>query len=308
MLHLRSRGQLTPSGLGFAFFLLIVVDLASLGAHTELEFHDPTASFQHQAAVQFLKGDPENYRIDTRTEVWDVWQPNLSLTQGIFDVWGIHNPLVLADFHRYWEGLGSRSTPLYDFLNAKYVVGHKDVVLDWSKFELAFDGDPTVNIYRNTHVLPRASVAHESWSVADQEEAFAAIHRSEFDPASMVVVEDGHTLAPTSGGAWEAKVVSYSNNEIRLQASTSLPGYLVMSEVYYPGWKVQVDGHPADLKRANYAFRAVFLPSGAHQVRFYFQSTPLTTGLACGLLTWMALAAVAVGRSVSLCRSRASMR
>ncbi len=308
MLGLRGRGQVTRPSLGLVFFLLIVVDLASLGAHTELEFNDPTAGFQHPAAIQFLKNDPEYYRIDTRTEVWDVWQPNLSVAQSIFDVWGIHNPLVLSDFHRYWEGLGSRSSPLYDFLNAKYIVGHKDVVLDWTKFELAFDADPTVNIYRNAHVLPRAFVVHESWTVPDQEQAFAAIHRSEFDPATMVVVENGHTLAPTTSGDWEATVVSYSNNEISLQASTSLPGYLVMSEVYYPGWKVQVDGRPAELKRANYAFRAVFLPPGAHQVRFHFQSTTLTTGVACGVLTWIALAAVAVGRLVSMRRSRASIR
>jgi hypothetical protein len=305
MLFLRGRGQVSRTSVGLVFFLLIVFDLASLGAHTELEFNDPTAGFQHPEAIGFLKDDPEYCRIDTRTEVWNVWQPNLSLTQGIFDVWGIYNPLVLADFHHYWEGLGSRSTPLYDFLNAKYIVAHKDVVLDWQKFELAFDADPTVNIYRNTRVLPRAYVVHESWSVPDQEQAFAAIHRSDFDPATMVVVENGSPLAPTTNSTWEARVLSYSNNEIKLQASTSMPAYLVMSEVYYPGWKVQVDGRPAELKRANYAFRAVFLPPGLHQVRFYFQSTSLTIGLAFCLFTWIALAVVALRAFASVRRSRA---
>jgi len=152
ILHLRGRHRVHQFTLGLIVFVLILFDLAGLGADTELEFNDPTAGFEHPAAIAFLKNDPEYYRIDTRTEVWDVWQPDLSLLYGIFDVWGIHNPLVLADYHRYWEGLGSRSTPLYDFLNAKYVVGHKDVVLDWEKFELAFDADPTVNVYRNTRV------------------------------------------------------------------------------------------------------------------------------------------------------------
>ena len=39
---------------------------------------------------------------------------------------------------------------------ARYVLGSKEVILDWSKFELAFDGDSQVNIYRNRNVLPRA--------------------------------------------------------------------------------------------------------------------------------------------------------
>jgi uncharacterized membrane protein YfhO len=214
------------------------------------------------------------------------------LLHGIFDVWGIYNPLVLADYHRYWEGLGSRSTSLYNFLNAKYVVGHKDVVLDWEKFELAFDADPTVNVYRNTQVLPRAFVVHKSWSVPDQEQAFTAVHRADFDPATTVVVEDGSALTAATPGTSEARIVSYSNNEIRLQASTSIPGYLVMSEVYYPGWKAQVDGHPADLQRANYAFRAVLLGEGVHQVRLYFEPTTWRAGMICSLFTWVMLAVV----------------
>lgn len=292
ILHLRGRHRVHQFTLGLIVFVLILFDLASLGAYTELEFNDPTAGFEHPAAIAFLKNDPGYYRIDTRTEVWDVWQPDLSLLHGIFDVWGIYNPLVLADYHRYWEGLGSRSTSLYNFLNAKYVVGHKDVVLDWEKFELAFDADPTVNVYRNTQVLPRAFVVHKSSSVPDQEQAFTAIHRTNFDPATTVVVEDGSTLTAATPGTSEARIVSYSNNEIRLQASTSIPGYLVMSEVYYPGWKVEVDGHPADLQRANYAFRAVLLPPGAHQVRLYFQPMTWKAGMICSLFTWVILAIV----------------
>lgn len=304
LLYLRNRRMVSQATLGLVAVSLILFDLASLGAYTELETNDPTTGFQHQEAIAFLKSDPEYYRIDTRTEVWDVWQPNLSLMQGIFDVWGIYNPLVLADYHRYWEGLGSRSSPLYDFLNAKYIIGHKDVVLDWEKFELAFDADPKVNIYRNKNVLPRAFVVHKAESVVDQEKAFAAIHRSNFDPATMVVVEGGETLSPDEAGSSEARIVSYSNNEIRLEVFTSLPGYLVMSEVYYPGWQVEVDGQLTELKRANYAFRAVFLTPGAHKVRFYFQPATWKIGLACSLFTWAALAVFALKALVMLRRGR----
>jgi len=305
LLHLRGQRRVRQLTLGGIVFVLIVLDLASLGAYTEIELNDPTAGFDHPAAIAFLKNDPEYYRIDTRTEVWDVWQPNLSLLHGIFDVWGIYNPLVLADYHRYWEGLGSRSTPLYDFLNAKYVVGHKDVVLDWKKFELAFDADPKVNIYRNTQVLPRTFVVHEAWSVSDQEQAFAAIHRADFDPATTVVIENGNPLAADTPDTSGARIVSYSNNEIRVEATTSIPGYLVMSEVYYPGWRVEVDGRPAELKRANYAFRAVFLSPGAHQVRFHFQPMTWKAGIVCSLVTWVMLAAVALRALVSSWRLRA---
>jgi hypothetical protein len=290
LLYWRSRRLIRPVTLAMVICALILIDLASLGAYTELELNDPTAGFQHPAAIAFLKSDPSTYRIDTRTEVSDVWQPDLSLLHNIADVWGIYNPLVLADFNHYWESLGSRSSRLYDFLNAKYIVAHKDVVLDWNKYELAFDGDPQVNIYRNQDVLPRAFVVQRSQSVADHEQAFAAIHQSDFDPATAAVVEHGRTLAPEAPGPADAQIVSYSNNEIRVEASTSLPGYLVMSEVYYPGWVAEVDGRRVELLRANYAFRAVFLSEGTHQVRFSFQPVTWKVGLACSLITWAVLA------------------
>lgn len=304
LLHLRGTGRIHSLCLGTAAFALIVVDLATLGAQTELEFSDPLAGFQHPAAIAFLKSDTDYYRIDTRTEVWNVWQPNLSLLNGIQDVWGIWNPLVLADFHRYWEGLGSRSTPLYDFLNAKYIVGHKDVVLDWDKFELAFDGDPTVNIYRNTRVLPRALVIHEAWAVASQDEAFVAIHQADFDPATTVVLEGAGALASQAPASSEARIVSYSNNEICIDASASAPGYLVVSEVYYPGWRAQVDGSPAHIVRANYAFRAVYLSPGKHEVRFYFQPQAWRIGVALSVLCWTTLVAAALWSARARWRSR----
>jgi len=292
------------SSIGLLTVALIVVDLASLGAYTELETSDPTTGFQHTAAIAFLKSDPDYYRIDTRTEVWDVWQPDLSLMQSIHDVWGIYNPLVLADWNRYWEGLGSRSSPLYDLLNCKYVIAHKDVVLDWDKFELAFDGDPQVNIYRNKRVLPRAFVVFQTWVVPNQEAAFEAIHRADFQPAVLAAIEGGETLDAGAQGNSEVHITAYSNNEILLDATTSLPGCLVLSEVAYPGWKVEVDGKPAALHRANYTFRSVFLAPGTHQVRFYFQPTSWRVGLVCGLCTVLALAIVGMMNLIRTFRGR----
>lgn len=304
LVYARQSRWARRSSIGLLTVALIVVDLASLGAYTELETSDPTTGFQHTAAIAFLKSDPDYYRIDTRTEVWDVWQPDLSLMQSIHDVWGIYNPLVLADWNRYWEGLGSRSSPLYDLLNCKYVIAHKDVVLDWDKFELAFDGDPQVNIYRNKRVLPRAFVVFQTWVVPNQEAAFEAIHRADFQPAVLAAIEGGETLDAGAQGNSEVHITAYSNNEILLDATTSLPGCLVLSEVAYPGWKVEVDGKPAALHRANYTFRSVFLAPGTHQVRFYFQPTSWRVGLVCGLCTVLALAIVGMMNLIRTFRGR----
>ena len=55
-----------------------------------------------------------------------------------------------------------------------------------------------------------------------------------------------------------------------MEAVTPSPAYLVFSEVWYPGWQARLDGEPTSLLRANYAFRAVYLPVGEHTVELTF--------------------------------------
>ena len=289
---------------------LIALDLFSMGAYTDLEHNDPTVGFQHPEAIEFLKSDPGYYRIDTGTGVWDVWQPDASLLYGIFDISGIWNPLQLADYDRYWDAVGLRglrSSRLYDFVNAKYVIGHKDVPLDWDKFVPVFDRDPQVNIYLNTKALPRAILVHRAVAVPDQENAFVQIQEPGFDPANSVIVEGGKSLQGSRGageqgskgaeeqgskgaGSESLDITAYGPNAIHLTARTSAEAYLVLSEVYYPGWRADVDGRAEPVLRANYAFRAVYLEPGYHEVRLVFEPLSWKVGLGISLATWVSLA------------------
>jgi len=299
--------------LGSLAVILIALDLFSMGAYTDLEHNDPTVGFQHPETIEFLKSDPGYYRIDTGTGVGDVWQPDASLLYGIFDVSGIWNPLQLADYKRYWDAVGLRglrSSRLYDFVNAKYVIGHKDVPLDWDKFVSVFDRDPQVNVYLNTKALPRAILVHQAVAVADQESAFVAIQDPSFDPGTSVVVEGGKTLQGSKraeeqgskgaggkkqeAGSESLDITAYWPNAIHLTANTLTEAYLVLSEVYYPGWRAYVDGRAQAVLRANYAFRAVYLEPGYHEVRLVFEPLSWKLGLGISLATWVGLAAWAL--------------
>ena len=298
VLYLR-RYRWGQRALGLMAVGLIALDLFSMGAYIDLEHNDPTVGFQHPEVIEFLRSDPGYYRIDTGTGVWDVWQPDASLLYGIFDVSGLWNPLQLADYRRYWDAVGLtglRSSRLYDFVNAKYVIGHKDVPLDWDKFVPVFDRDPQVNVYLNTRALPRAILVHQAIAVPDQESAFVAIQDPGFDPASSVVVEGGKSLqgnidaGDKVAGSESLDITAYGPNAIHLTANTLTEAYLVLSEVYYPGWKAYVDGHPQPVLRANYAFRAVYLEPGQHEVRLVFEPLSWKVGLGISLATWVGLA------------------
>ena len=58
-----------------------------------------------------------------------------------------------------------------------------------------------------------------------------------------------------------------------------VPGFLVLSDTFYPGWKAEVDGNPTEIYRANYAFRAVPVDAGNHTVKFFYTPTHWKVGI-----------------------------
>ncbi len=289
LFYFRYRGRLRPTTVGALAVALLFFDLASLGGDVDVGYEDPALNFDHPAAVHFLKSDPDLYRIDSRTDVWHLWQPNTSLLHSIFDVGGLINPLSLAEYDRYWSIIPSRSSALYDFLNAKYVIAGKDVVLDWEKFVPVFDGDPALNVYLNRKALPRALVVHRAIAAPDHEAALAALGDPDFDPAAVVVVEGGEALDTRPSSPASVRFDSFQPNEMRLWVDTPADAYLVLSEVWYPGWRATVDGASAPVLRANYAFRALRLVPGQHQVYLTFAPRSWAVGLAISGLAALAL-------------------
>jgi len=291
--------------LGLLAVLIIFLDLASTGAYNDLGAEDPTKGFEHPEIVEFLRHEEGLFRIDARTGIEQVWQPDTALVHGIDDVWGIVNPLVLADVERYWEGTGGRSSPLYDVLNARFVIGRKDIVLDQAKFELAFDGDPQLSVFRNRQALPRVWLVHEAITVPGQEAAWDALHAPGFDPARTVVVEGAPAALGPAKGAERAEVVSRGPNDVVVEIEASAPGYLVLSEVFYPGWRaIDQAGGKRAIQRANFAFRAVAVEAGVSQLRFVYSPASFWVGAALSAATAVAL----LGGGLWLWRKAAATR
>ncbi len=301
----RRSGRLRRKTLAWLAVSLAFVDLASTGAYSDLGSESPTAGFEHPQTVAFLKNDPGFFRIDSRTDVMSVWQPDLAVLEGLFDVGGVDNPMLIADLVRYWEGTGGRSMQLYDLLGAKYVIGSKRITLDWNKFTLAYDGDPTINVYRNETAMPRAFVVHQAEVASSHEDAWARVHRTDFDPAATVILEGGQWLNGTGAeGHAAVQVLRYDPDALEFQVDSPAMGYLVLSDPYYPGWQASVDGQPAQVLRADYAFRAVAVPAGSHRIAMEFRPLSWRVGLVITCVTALVTAATVGAQVLSALRRR----
>jgi hypothetical protein len=74
-------------------------------------------------------------------------------------------------------------------------------------------------------------------------------------------------------------VMTYDDpNQISLLVNQDVDGWLVVSDVYYPGWKAFVDCHEQTVFRADYLFRAVKVTSGKHKILFQYSPLSIKTG------------------------------
>jgi uncharacterized membrane protein YfhO len=62
-------------------------------------------------------------------------------------------------------------------------------------------------------------------------------------------------------------------------------GYLVLSEIYYPGWRATIDGAPEEVLRADWNLRAVPVPAGRHALEFRFAPDSFARGAWISSLT-----------------------
>lgn len=96
--------------------------------------------------------------------------------------------------------------------------------------------------------------------------------------------------------AWAGEVAgpgemkAFGANAFEVEAEG--PGYLILAEPVYPGWRAWLDDEAAPIEAAGDLWRAVALPPGSHRVRFQFAPWRAGVGVAMSLVT---LAAVVLG-------------
>lgn len=153
--------------------------------------------------------------------------------------------------------------------------------------------------YRIVDPLPRAYLVDR---VEVEPDSIAILNRflgGVEDPRRVAFVTDGRPLRGDGGAA--AGTIRWSegrNHTVRLAVDAPSRSLLVLTDTWYPGWTVTVDGAEAPIERVNWHFKGVYLEPGSHDVRFEYRPRGIAAGAvvsAIGLLVLVA-AVVAGGR------------
>jgi hypothetical protein len=75
-----------------------------------------------------------------------------------------------------------------------------------------------------------------------------------------------------------AEIQRYDAETVEIRASSAEGGWLILSDLFYPGWEATCDGTPVGIFPGNYLFRAVRIPPGSHLIRFAYNPLSFRLG------------------------------
>lgn len=204
-------------------------------------------------------------------------QPNSNIVWDIPAIEG-HGGLRPKRFYEIWDemmkrGIGFETLRFIGLANGKYVLTTYNFPSQYLilKKEFGFYTNlPTIKIYENKLFTERAFFVNNA-VVMPSEKVIQKMFEKNFEPSYMVVLEEIPFKNYYSGKGF-ADIKKYSEGEIEIEATSSNGGFLVLTDTFYPGWRVFIDGKKSKIYCANYIFRAVEIPKGNHLVRFEYKS------------------------------------
>ncbi|UCC86739.1 MAG: YfhO family protein [Anaerolineales bacterium] len=267
----------------------IAFNLFSINWRFNLEQPGPTGPFDPTPLTEFLKAQTSAAREPQRIASAGLLPggPGAASVYGLHDITG-NTPLHLDSFEAFETTVPEWRR--WQLMNVNYVLSERD--LEGPGLSQVFppgeaQGDKNqARVYAMGDPFPRAWVVHAVEIIPDPASALTRLGADELDLRQVAVVAEalGIALPGPTHGSW-VRVAGLASNEITLEVEAVADGLLVLSEIYYPGWRASVNDEPARLVRANGILRGVPLPQGHHTVRLWYAPLSVQVGLALSGLT-----------------------
>jgi hypothetical protein len=129
--------------------------------------------------------------------------------------------------------------------------------------------DSPVQIARVSNPMPRAWMATAPRSSTDADQAMRSLLADPDPMARPTVVKLAGTW-PQTGTTLPVSDLHTGLNEISFGTTSATASVAVLADAWHPGWRVEVDGKPADALKVAGIFRGVALSPGSHQIVWRF--------------------------------------
>lgn len=187
-----------------------------------------------------------NYMLDAKS----LLLPNTNMIFKIQSATG-YDPIRIKYYEEMLDSLSNQISPsetrLLDIMNIKYILSIEKIK---NKKLVFLMNDNGINLYKNKEYLPRV------FFIKEEDLSFRKID-----------------ILPYS-----AKVTFYSHEKVIVEVKPESNCTLVLSDTYYPGWKVKVDEKERKILKLYKSFRGIKLEKGNKIVEFYYNPLSFKLG------------------------------
>ncbi|MFI5202722.1 MAG: YfhO family protein, partial [Candidatus Kapaibacterium sp.] len=312
------KRKISPLIVAVGILALTVIDLWRIDSRPmEIVSRDEYQSnLETHDYIQFIQQDTSLFRVEDMNET----QPsNKLVSYGLQTPAGYHAAKMrefqdVVDETGHEQGNGIFNPFMWNLLNTKYIIANGGISNDRSRFIPAFvskeppqqqenskESVPTI-VWLNPEMLPRAFFAYR-WEVKPKLDILHAMDSGAFNPRDVVYFDEAPkgmpALAPTPIDTTTEKLtMEYKNEDVTIHTKTAGNRLLFMSDTWYPDWHATIDGKPTPIYRADYAFRAIAIPAGQHELTLTYYDPHYVAGRTISLTT-NALALIGLGIGIT---------
>ncbi len=229
----------------------------------------------------------------------------------------INDDSAFTKFSGRYGYVDREDSRLLDLMNVKYFLAIKEnkshspdpsgelpQIYKEAKFSKVFE-DKTVAILENKNVMPRAFMVY-NWEISNNEEdTLSKLLSSSYPLGNKIILEDKISINSITNAKLSknsVKYLEYGTQDSKLLVETDKDGLLFVSDSYFPGWHAYVDGIEVKIHKADFAFRAIEVSKGKHEVVMTYKPESFYLGLKVALATFIIL--VIIGLSLSIWRKK----
>ena len=156
-----------------------------------------------------------------------------------------------------------------------------------------------IYIHENYDVYPRAFLVNNFKIVEKDTAQEYLVKNPDFNLRQNVILEEelsneliNQLELSKDNKINNVNIVSYKTNNVLIETSNYDASILVLTDIYYPGWKAFIDGTETKIYRADGLVRAIFVPEGDHTIEFVYLPESYTIGITISLITALILVAI----------------
>jgi hypothetical protein len=172
----------------------------------------------------------------------------------------------------------SRERHLLDRFPITHVIGrfppHRTLIEasdDFREITVLERDNAFIRVYENMHAFPRLHFARQVRAGGtDADQQYALLRTLDGVPARETVVAN-----MTADEKYEAggtiETLQDTRRTMTLRTDRGTEGFLVLRDLFFPGWSAEIDKQPTSILRTDVLWRGLIVPAGVHTVTFRYR-------------------------------------